>query len=986
MWLRIVIRQLDSTPLHSTALHSSTLPYILKGRAFTALGRANDALLVWEKGYQNALSHSTDLKHLLEIEELLKNARQGNNGVSQGNHVPLDPGLKAQINGKPSDEQSKKSLASDLPSKPRELSQACSSELGLNMENGISADAAQIQHEPTTVNENSVDAQDCSKEKDVSSVSSNLEDVSNTHAKPGGSIVLSNGSSDKANGKKKSDGQTKVSSDKPSKGSGSNYNLSDKLSIICSSLSDDAIENYSQLGSKVDIHIDTTSDEVKKSKKFCVARVSKTKSISVDFGFSRGVAQVNDGKYATAISSFDQILIRRHALIGRGTAYAFLRELEPAIADFTKAIESNPSTVQAWKRRGQARAALGHSIKALEDLTKALEFEPDSADGLALSSIGEYKRAEEAHLKSIQIDRGFVEAWAHLTQFYQDLANTTKALECIQQVLQLDNRFAKAYYLRGLLLHGMGEHMKAIKDLTNGLSIEKSNIECLYLRGSCYHAVGEYGEAIKDYDATLDLELDSVEKFVIRCMAFYQQKEIALYTASKVKSEFCWFDIDRDIDPVFKEYWCKRLHPKNVCEKVFRQPPLNESLKRGKLRKLDFSVTKQKTALLKAADSIGQRIQYDCPGFLPNRRQHRMAGLAAIQIAQKVSRVWRTLQTGWRPSNKNTTKSGKRAHMKDRINSLSHNRGGSGCSTSSYSETSTSHSMIDDKSFGCPLMTWQDIYSIAVKWRQISEPCDPVVWVNKLSEEFNSGFGSHTPMILGQAKVVRYFPNYERTLDVAKSVIKEKQYVYNSRDDAIDLSTDGKLQSVMKVRNYVDLYEAVGQDFYATTWCNSTSCEGKRLEGTRITLVKMSKSGYDFAIRTPCTPSRWDEFDSEMTAAWEALCNARNLWASVCNFSSLMLIKHNYFTGTILCHFQEALLLFVGFIVRLGLLLAANMKFTGKIPQGTLGSYTEYRSKFFYRLDHIHRSRSQHRGKIIQTWNQHWRQLGLLSLYCRCSE
>ena len=32
----------------------------------------------------------------------------------------------------------------------------------------------------------------------------------------------------------------------------------------------------------------------------------------------------------------------------------------------------------------------------------------------------------------------------------------------------------------------------------------------------------------------------------------------------------------------------------------------------------------------------------------------------------------------------------------------------------------------------------------------------------QFSEEFNAGFGSHTPMILGQAKVVRYFPNYER--------------------------------------------------------------------------------------------------------------------------------------------------------------------------------------------------------------------------------
>ncbi|KDO79014.1 hypothetical protein CISIN_1g0015781mg, partial [Citrus sinensis] len=61
----------------------------------------------------------------------------------------------------------------------------------------------------------------------------------------------------------------------------------------------------------------------------------------------------------------------------------------------------------------------------------------------------------------------------------------------------------------------------------------------------------------------------------------------------------------------------------------------------------------------------------------------------------------------------------------------------------------------------------------------------------------------------------------------------------------------------------------VGEDFWLATWCNSTAFEGKQLEGTRITLVKMGESGYDFAIRTPCTPSRWDEFDAEMTMAWE---------------------------------------------------------------------------------------------------------------------
>ncbi|KAK8328305.1 hypothetical protein V6Z12_A11G243600 [Gossypium hirsutum] len=722
------------------------------------------------------------------------------------------------------------------------------------------------------------------------------------------------------------------------------------------------------------------SDEAKRSKKFCVAKISKTKSISVDFRLSRGIAQVNEGNYAYAISIFDQILKEDptypEALIGRGTAYAFQRELEAAIDDFTKAIQSKPSAGEAWKRRGQARAALGESIEAIEDLTKALEFDPDSADilhergivnfkfkdfdaavedlsacvkldktnksaytylGMALSSIGEYKRAEDAHLKSIQLDRSFVEAWAHLTQFYQDLANSKKAFDCLQQVIQIDPRYAKAYHLRGLLLHGMGEHRKAIKDLSVGLSIENSNIECLYLRASCYHAIGEYADAVKDYDAALDVELDSMEKFVLQCLAFYQ-KEIALYTASKVNSEFSWFDIDGDIDPLFKEYWCKRSHPKNVCEKVFRQPPLRDSLKKGKLRKQDIAITKHKTALLLAADLIGKKIQYDCPGFLPNRRQHRMAGLAAIEIAQKVSKTWRSLQVDWKHSNR-SSKSGKRHRRKERISLASQNRGGAGCSTSSSSETSASYGSGEDRSSSRPMMSWQDVYSLAVKWRQISEPCDPVVWVNKLSEEFNSGFGSHTPMVLGQAKVVRYFPNYERTLDIAKMIMRDKLFVHNKSDEPIDLSKEGKLENIEHAKSCDDLYELVGEDFWLATWCNSTAFEGKQLEGTRITLVKMAQQpGYDFAIRTPCTPSRWEEFDAEMTMAWEAICNAYcgETYGST-DFNALESVREAILRMTYYWYNFMPLTrgtAVVGFVVLIGLFLAANMDFTGNIPKG----------------------------------------------------
>lgn len=102
-----------------------------------------------------------------------------------------------------------------------------------------------------------------------------------------------------------------------------------------------------------------------------------------------------------------------------------------------------------------------------------------------------------------------------------------------------------------------------------------------------------------------------------------------------------------------------------------------------------------------------------------------MAGLAAIEIAQKISKAWR------RYINRSMAKNSKKARRRERLGMPSQNRGGAGCSTSSYSETTTS-GIFEDKSPSNSLISWKDVYSLAVKWRQISEPSDPVVWINKL--------------------------------------------------------------------------------------------------------------------------------------------------------------------------------------------------------------------------------------------------------------
>lgn len=706
----------------------------------------------------------------------------------------------------------------------------------------------------------------------------------------------------------------------------------------------------------------------------------KPRSISLDLRLSRGIAQVNDGNYDQAITIFNQILrdnpSSHEALIGRGTAYAFQRKLEIAITDFSKAIQSNPSTGEAWKRRGQARAALGESLEAVKDLTKALEFDPNSSDilhergmvffkskdyedavadldtcvrldkgnksaysymGLALVSVGEYKRAFEAHEKALQLDPNFKEGWCHMAQSCQELAESEKAVKSLERALSIDRRFVNAYRLLGLLKHGLGDHKGAIRELSAALEFDSINLECLYLRASCHHAVGEYANAMKDYDAVVNLDIDSQEKFVLQCLAFYQ-RELALYSASKANVSFKWFDLDDDIHPMFKEAWCKRLHPKGVCEVVVRQPPLLESLKKGRVKKQDFIMTKPKKLLLETADCIGKKIQYCCPGFLHNKRQHRMAGLAAIEIAQKVSNTWQVLRKTWISRNKSETKGGKRSKKKERNNVISENRGGACCSTSSSSDASSSCNCHEEKSsLDRSTLTWEDVYSIAVKWRQVSEPCDPVVWVNKLSEEFNIGFGSHTPMILGQAKIVRYYPNFDRALSTTKNLMLERKEVYNAANNLVDLSNPAKLEAIEAAKSCCELFSTVNEDFWMVTPCWSTAFEGKCLEGTRLTLQKKGEKGFDFSIRTPCTRPRWAEYEVEMAAAWEALCEAYcgEVYGST-DISRLVKVQECILRLSFYWYNFMPLVrgtAAVGFIVLLGLFLAANIEFTGHIPE-----------------------------------------------------
>ena len=209
-----------------------------------------------------------------------------------------------------------------------------------------------------------------------------------------------------------------------------------------------------------------------------------------------------------------------------------------------------------------------------------------------------------------------------------------------------------------------------------------------------------------------------------------------------------------------------------------------------------------------------------------------------------------------------------------------------------------------------------------------------MLWVDRLTpEEFRNGFGSHTPMFSGQTKCVRYYMNCTRALKLFSKIIQKQGYVVNADNKQIQLS-DKQLKAVADVRpclciqsclirasacsllsfcrrpseSPVDhgvamlaqtselvacaeraicavqakmpapMFAALGVDCWVVVPIGSTSRReaGHTLEGTRLTLTRSrdQADAYEFSIRTPVTPARWEDFDKELAAGFEDICTA----------------------------------------------------------------------------------------------------------------
>ncbi len=120
----------------------------------------------------------------------------------------------------------------------------------------------------------------------------------------------------------------------------------------------------------------------------------------------------------------------------RGVAFARQGRYQQAIAEFSRAIQRNPTFVEAFHNRALVYVAIGNLGQGVSDLSVVVQIRPQCLDG--------YNRRGRLHLSMERYD---------------------EAVADFEKVIEIDSQRVEAYFLRALACYAQGRYEEAWEDL-----------------------------------------------------------------------------------------------------------------------------------------------------------------------------------------------------------------------------------------------------------------------------------------------------------------------------------------------------------------------------------------------------------------------------------------------------------------------------------------------------------------------------------------
>ncbi|NWZ89638.1 TTC13 protein, partial [Nesospiza acunhae] len=622
---------------------------------------------------------------------------------------------------------------------------------------------------------------------------------------------------------------------------------------------------------------------------------------------------IGNGLYDEAIRHFSTMLQEEPELVsaiyGRGIAYGKkglhdMKNAELALFELSRVISLEPDHPEVFEQRAEILSPLGRISEALSDLTKAIQLQPSARlyrhRGTLYFISEDYATAHEDFQRSLELNKNQPIAMLYkgLTFFHRGLLK--EAIESFKEALKQKADFIDAYkslgqayrysysetlQLKGMMLYHHGSLDEALKNFKRCLQLEPYNEVCQYMKGLSHVAMGQFYEGIKAQTKVMLNDPLPGQKASPEYLKVKYLREYSRYLHAHLDTPLTEYNTDTDLPGNFKDHWAKNLP--FLIENYEEQPGLQPHIKDVLFQNFE-SYKPDVQELICVADHLGSMMQYETPGFLPNKRIHRAMGLATLEVMQAVQRTW--------------------ANSKVRMNGKTR------------------------------LMQWRDMFDIAVKWRRIADPDQPVLWLDQMpARSLSRGFNNHINLIRGQVINMRYLEYFEKILHF----IKDRILVYHGANNPKGLlEVREALEKVQKVEDLLPImkFNSKTRDgFTVNTKVPSLKDQGKEYDGFTITITGDKVGNILFSVETQTTEERTQLYHAEIDALYKDLTAKGKILIlsaelgevdAVCN---LILSLVYYFYNLMPLSRGSSV---IAYSVIMGALMASGKEVSGKIPKG----------------------------------------------------
>uniref|UniRef100_A0A6Q2YZ15 Tetratricopeptide repeat domain 13 n=1 Tax=Esox lucius TaxID=8010 RepID=A0A6Q2YZ15_ESOLU len=496
--------------------------------------------------------------------------------------------------------------------------------------------------------------------------------------------------------------------------------------------------------------------------------------------------------------------------------------------------------------------------------------------------------AIETFKEALKLKSDFIDAYKSLGQAYRELGDFEAAMESFQKALMLNQNHIQSLQLRGMMLYHHGSIQDAIGNFKRCLQLEPYNEVCQYMKGLSHVAMGQFYEGIKAQTKVMLNDPLLGQKASSEYLKVKYLREYSRYLHSHLDVPVAEYNVDQDLPGNFKNHWAKNLP--FLIEDYEEQPGLQPHIKDVLPQNFESYHTEVQK-LICTADHLGALMQYNTPGFLPNRRIHRAMGLATLEVMQATQRTW--------------------SNSKVRVNGRTRQ------------------------------MQWRDMFDIAVKWRRIADPDQPVLWLDQMpARSLSRGFNNHINLIRGQIINIRYLAYFDDILNFIKDRILVYHGAYNPRGL---LEVRQALENVNNVEDLLPIMKQFNRKtrdgFTVNSKVPSLKDPGKEYDGFTITITGDRVGDMLFSVETQTTEERTQHYQSEiesiykdLTAKGKALMLSTELGDAdaVCN---LILSLVYYFCNLMPLSRGSSV---VAYSVVMGALMASGKEVMGRIPKGKL--------------------------------------------------